>query len=75
MSFEIKNSKTADISNSIHMDRELAEKIDDLVAAIWERKPKQERRGQHTQYFLHKYGYLQIIQRTKLSFNLIVSSA
>ena len=43
MSLEVKHGKATDIPESIHVDGELAEKVDDRGRALGQREPKDER--------------------------------
>jgi hypothetical protein len=70
MSFEIKYSKAANISNPIDMDSEFPEKVDHLVTATRQRKPQNKRCRQNTQNLLQKDHNLQIVKRAKLTFDL-----
>jgi hypothetical protein len=52
---EVEDCKTAHITNTINVDSELSEKIDDPVTALWQRPPKNEWCEEDTQDFVDKY--------------------
>jgi hypothetical protein len=70
MSFKMKFSKAAHVTNSIDVNSEFSEKVDNLVTIIRQRKPQDKWRCQYTQNFLQKDQDLQIIECAELSFDL-----
>ena len=74
MSFEVKNSKAAYITDPIDMNSKFSEKVDNFLARIWKREPQDEWSCQDTENFFEKYRNFQVIEGTKLSFYLSKSN-
>jgi hypothetical protein len=51
VSLEVENCEAADVSDSIHMDRELSEKIDNLFAAVRQAETEYQRSQDQTHEF------------------------
>jgi len=69
--FKVKDCKRAHVSNTIHMDGELPEEIYNLVAAIRQTKPENERCNDDAENLLEEDHNFQLIKCRKLSLDLI----
>lgn len=69
--FEVEYSKRAHIPDTVHMKRELSEKVDDLLAALRQAEPEDKWSDYNTQDFFQKYDYLELIKSRELPFDFI----
>src|SRR5271155_4355959 len=74
MSLEVEYRETADVTNPINVNSKFSEKIDNSLTTIRKRKPQDERCGQHTQHLFHKHHNFQIVEGSKLPFDLFKSA-
>ena len=74
MSFEVKNSKAAYITDPIDMNSKFSEKVDNSLTTIWKREPQDEWSCQDAENFFEKYHNFQVVKGTKLSFYLSKSN-
>jgi hypothetical protein len=69
--FEVEDCKRAHVSNTIYVDSELPEEIDNLIAAVRETEPENERRNNDAENLFKEDDYLKLIECGKLHFDLV----
>ena len=74
MSFEVKNSKAAYITDPIDMNSKFSEKVDNSLTRIWKREPQNEWSCQDAENFFETSHNFQVVEGTKLSFYLYKSN-
>ena len=69
---EVELGKTADVSDTINVNREFPEKINDTVGALREREPKDEGGKDDAEKLINEDGNLEGVKAHEFTFYLVM---